>query len=328
MLDKYFPLYIIVFLLTLSLTAIIEKRIIPLLSKNAKQPIYEGGPRWHLTKSGTPTMGGLAFLISVTLAIISTSAFILLRGNERDGISLLICLLYSVSNSVIGIIDDLKKLKNRRNDGLTPIQKLVLQIASAILFLVLRAVILNEGTSISFSFGEIDLGFSYYPIALFILVGIVNSANLTDGIDGLAASVAFGVGVSLFYLSAALSLDGAIIGSALIGASIGFLLFNLHPARIFMGDTGSLFLGALVASSAFALTNPIIIIPLAAVYAIEGLSVVLQVAYFKMTRKRLFRMAPFHHHLEKCGWSENRICIAAIFLTLIASIPVYIFYLP
>ena len=160
------------------------------------------------------------------------------------------------------------------------------------------------------------------------MLGLVNSANLTDGIDGLASSVAFSIGVSLFYISAALSMETAIISSAIIGASIGFLLFNIHPARIFMGDTGSLFFGALVASCAFTLKNPILMLFIAGVYVVEGISVVLQVSYYKLTHKRFFKMAPLHHHLEKCGFTENRICITAIMTTFIVSIPAYIFYLP
>ena len=328
MLDKFFPLYILTFFSALILTVVIEKKLIPKLASIAQQPIYEEGPRWHMKKSGTPTMGGLAFVITSAIILILSSLLIMLKGYSKTAISIIICLLYAVMNSMIGVLDDAKKLRRKKNQGLTPVQKLMLQTASAIIFLVLRKIFIVSTTSVSFSFGRIDLGWFYYPIALFILVGIVNSANLTDGIDGLAASVAFAIGVSLFYISAALSLDGAIISSTIMGAALGFLVFNLNPAKIFMGDTGSLFFGALISSTAFALDNPLIIIPIAAVYAFEGLSVIIQVLCFKMTHKRIFKMAPFHHHLEKCGWSENKICIAAILTTLVLSIPVYIIYLP
>ena len=328
MLDKYFPLYILIFSATLLLTAFLEKKLIPKLTESAKQPIYEGGPHWHVKKSGTPTMGGAAFLLASLIVIIPTSLYFLFTKDSDTAFSLSVCFTYAALNAMIGIIDDLKKLKNKRNDGLTPKQKLLLQIGAAAVFLILRKVILKDGTEIVFSFGAVDLGVLYYPISVFVLVGIVNSANLTDGIDGLAASVAFAIGVSLFYISAALSLDTAILASIIMGAAIGFLIFNLHPAKIFMGDTGSLFFGAIISSAAFTLGNPLIIIPIAAVYAFEGLSVTIQVLYFKMTHKRIFKMAPFHHHLEKCGWSENRICITAILATLAASIPAYIFYLP
>ena len=155
---------------------------------------------------------------------------------------------------------------------------------------------------------------------------LINSANLTDGIDGLASSVTFGIGISLMYISASVNPETSMIAATLIGASLAFLCFNLHPAKIFMGDTGSLFFGALIASSGFSLKNPILLIPIAGVYIIEGISVILQVLFYKLTRKRLFKMAPLHHHFEKCGWSENKICIVAILATLVISIPAFILY--
>ena len=328
MLDKYFPIYVIVFISTFVLTAVIEKFLIPRLTERARQPIYEEGPKWHLKKSGTPTMGGVAFLYASTLALLASIIYALFFISNYVAISVLLSLCYAILNSLIGVIDDLKKLRRKENAGLTPMQKLVLQIIAALLFLAGRALLLSDGTAISFSFGEINLGTLYYPIAIVILLGIVNCANLTDGIDGLASSVAFSIGVSLFYISAALSIESSIISSAIMGAAIGFLLFNLHPAKIFMGDTGSLFFGALIASCAFTLKNPILIIFIAGVYVFEGISVILQVVYYKLTHKRIFKMAPIHHHLEKCGWTENRICIVSILATFVLSIPAYIFYLP
>lgn len=328
MLDKYFPLYIIIFLLTLILTVKIEKKLIPALKEKAAQPIYEEGPRWHIKKSGTPTLGGLAFLIATTVCIIIGSVFSFIFIEKNVAISLIITLLYAISNSLIGVLDDWQKLRKKENLGLTPKEKLFLQLISAIAFLLSRAYFLNENTEISFSFGDVNLGFFYYPISILILLGLINFANLTDGIDGLSSSVAFSIGVSLFYISASLNTENSIISSAILGASIGFLFFNIHPAKIFMGDTGSLFFGAIISASAFNLKNPIIILFIAGVYVIEGISVIVQVIAFKITGKRVFKMAPIHHHLEKCGWSENRICIAAILLTFIMSIPAYILYLP
>ena len=328
MLDKNFPLYIFVFISTLVITAFTEKKIIPRLTERAKQPIYEDGPRWHMKKTGTPTMGGIAFLFASCISLLVSSVFCLLFNSFYVGMSIIISLLYAVLNSAIGIIDDLKKLRKKENEGLTPKQKIALQLIAAVLFLVLRRVLLDDTTELSFSFGTVDIGIFYYPLSLIILLGLVNSANLTDGIDGLASSVAFSIGVSLFYISAALNTETALIASAVIGASIGFLLFNLHPAKIFMGDTGSLFFGAIISSCAFTLKNPILMIFIAGVYVIEGISVVLQVSYYKLTHKRIFKMAPLHHHLEKCGFTENRICITAILATFIISLPAYIFYLP
>ncbi len=328
MLDKLFPLYTVVFLFTFVITAVFEKKLIPVLREKAKQPIYEEGPKWHIKKSGTPTMGGIAFIIAIAFSALISIPILFKFTNNKIILSLLISLTYAILNSFIGIADDLCKLKRKENQGLTPIQKLLLQFAFAILFLYVRHTVIGDSTAISFSFGEIDLGFFYYPLSLTVLVGIINFANLTDGIDGLATSVAFSIAVSLLYISAALSEDVAIISSAIIGATVAFLIFNLHPAKIFMGDTGSLFLGAIISSCALMLENPIILLLISGVYVLEGLSVVLQVAYYKMTKKRLFKMAPLHHHLEQCGWSENRICIVSILLTFVLSVPAYILYLP
>lgn len=328
MLDKFFPLYITVFVITLALTCVIEKNIIPVFSKNAKQPIYEDGPRWHLKKVGTPTLGGLGFLISVSVSLVTCSIVLILTKNYETVLSIVISQIYAALNGAIGIIDDMRKLKRKQNKGLSAKGKLMLQSIFAVMLLAARKILLNDTTKISFSFGDIDLGYFYYPIAFIILLGIINCANLTDGIDGLASSVAFSIGVSLLYISAALSTETAAIASAIIGAALGFLIFNLHPAKIFMGDTGSLYFGALIACSAFTLGNPLIIIFIAGVYVVEGVSVIVQVISYKTTGKRVFKMAPLHHHLEKTGWSENKICIVAILLTFVFSIPVYIFYLP
>ena len=328
MLDKNFPFYILIFFTTLSLTFIIEKALIPLLVKRAKQPIYSEGPKWHESKNGTPTMGGLAFLISISATLIAVSISLYAKGSTGVANSILLSLGYAVLNSVIGLFDDLKKLKKKENKGLSPKQKLIFQSASAVIFLTIRAFAVDNPTALSFSFGLLDVGFFYYPVAFLILVGIVNMANLTDGIDGLATGVGFAGAVSLFYISVALVAEVAFISSAIIGAMVGFLFFNINPAKIFMGDTGSLFIGALIVSSTFMLSNPIITLSINSVYMIEGFSVIIQVAYYKLTQRRLFKMAPLHHHLEKCGWSENKICFVAILTTLVTSIPAYILYVP
>lgn len=328
MLDGLFPLYVAVFIFSFAVTVILEKRLIPALRKKASQPIYTEGPKWHEKKSGTPTLGGLGFLCATILSVLISLPIILkLRGNTAF-LSVLITLIYALLNALVGIFDDLKKLYRKKNKGLSAKEKLFFQLILAVLFLTLRHLFIGDDTKISFSFGEIELGFFYYILSVIILLGIINCANLTDGIDGLASSVAFSIGICLLYISAALVEEVAIISSAMIGISVGFLIFNLHPAKIFMGDTGSLFFGALVASLSIALGNPLISILVGGIYVIEGISVILQVISFKLTGKRIFKMAPIHHHLEKCGWSENRICIVAILLTFVFSIPAYIFYLP
>ena len=329
MLDNFFPYYIATFLLSLTFTAVLEKKLIPKLRSFAAQPIYVDGPKWHSKKRGTPTMGGLAFLIAVITSLCTVLVFFFIRDKREDAISILISLFFCIANALVGIIDDVKKLRSGRNEaGLTPRQKLILQFAIGIGFLLARAIFLNENGDIIFSFGTYNIGLFYYPLALLLIVGVINFANLTDGIDGLAAGVTFSIGVSLFYISCAISSEVSFMAAAVMGSSLGFLIFNLHPAKIFMGDTGSLFFGALVIAGVFALKNPLLIIAIGGVYIIEGISVILQVLYFKKTGKRLFLMAPIHHHLEQMGWSENAICIAAILITLILSIPAYVVYLP
>ena len=328
MTDKYFPFYILAFLGALLLTALAERKLIPALRQKATQPIYEEGPSWHMKKSGTPTMGGLAFLLSIFIICLPAIAFFFISGQAEEATALSILLFYAFVNAGIGIFDDLKKLQKKQNEGLLPRQKLFLQSAAAALFLLLRHTLLSDGTAILFSFGWLELGFLYYPLSMLALLGCVNCANLTDGIDGLAASTAFGAGLSIFYVASAFIPHVSFLSACLMGAMIGFLFFNLHPAKIFMGDTGSLFLGALIAGASFSFENPLLILSFGSIYVIEGLSVVIQVFVFKCTKKRVFKMAPLHHHMEKIGWSENRICLCAIFVTLLTSIAAYMIYLP
>ena len=328
MLDKYFPLYIAAFLIAMLMTALLERRLIPILSGRAKQPIYKEGPSWHEKKSGTPTMGGLAFMIALLAAALPALLIFSLEGKQEELLSLGILLFYTLLNACIGIADDLKKLKRKQNEGLTPMQKLFLQTIAAVLFLLLRYKLLADTSEILFSFGWLKLGWLYYPLSILMLLGCVNCANLTDGIDGLAASVAFGAGLSVFYISSAFIPHATYLSACLMGITVGFLCFNLHPAKIFMGDTGSLLLGALVGGLSFSFQNPLLIFSFGIVYIIEGVSVVLQVLFYKATKKRIFKMAPLHHHLEKSGWSENKICLCSIFLTLICSLAAYMLYLP
>ena len=308
---------ILILIISLGITLAIEWQMIPYLKKRAAQPIYEGGPNWHMKKSGTPTMGGIGFLVAICISLLVVCIF--LRENKTAVASLLITTLFAMLNSVIGIIDDLTKLRRRENAGLKPYEKIIFQLIVAVLFLMARKFFLGDETTLEFSFGKIELGLLYYPLAILIILGTVNCANLTDGIDGLASSVALTIGVMFSFLGGR---DTGITPTcaALSGGCLAFLFYNRHPAKIFMGDTGSLFLGSIACALAFASGNPTIILFLGIVYAIEGLSVILQVAYFKLTKKRLFKMAPLHHHLEKCGLSENQICVIAVSVTVLMSI--------
>ena len=312
-----------IFAATALCTIFLEKKFIPFLKQRAKQPIYEGGPSWHSSKSGTPTMGGIAFIISIALLLgILALCFIISEGQSKVSITLFISLFFALGNALVGLFDDLMKLRRKENAGLTPWQKLLFQFFLSIIFLMARRYMLGDTTSVSTVFGSIELGLFYYPLAILLLLGIVNCANLTDGIDGLATSVAWLIG-AIFFIIGMRSMNASIIlSSALMGGTMAFLIFNVHPARIFMGDTGSLFLGALVSAIAFTCTNPFIVLLIGGVYVIEGASVILQVLCFKLFGKRIFKMAPLHHHLEQKGYKENTICIFAIITTLVLSIPV------
>ncbi len=327
MTDNNLILYIFVFLSALILTALSEKRLIPKLQKKAEQPIYDEGPVWHLKKKGTPTMGGIGFLISLLTVLPIICAYLYFSGEKYFATSLALTLSYATVNSLIGILDDRAKIRKKENAGLTPLQKLILQTAAASVFIIARKIFLHSSTEIVFKNATADLGPFYYPLALIMLVATVNCANLTDGIDGIASGVSFAIGIVLAFLSVNASVDVAFVSFALMGIAVGFLFFNLHPAKIFMGDTGSLFLGSLAGACCVSLGNPLIILFVGIVYLFEGLSVILQVLFFKLTKKRLFKMAPFHHHLEKCGWGENKIVIWAIILTLVFSVPASIVFI-
>jgi len=314
------PIFLFALVLTLIITVATERRLIPYLRARASQPIYEGGPSWHLSKRGTPTMGGIAFVIASAATILLCSMLFSADGDDYDSISAALSIAFAVLNAGIGFLDDLTKLRRKENAGLTPLQKLGLQLLCAVAFLIARAQLLSDGSALEFSFGSVDLGFLYYPFATVILLGITNCANLTDGVDGLSASTAFAVGASMLFITYGSSDSASLISVTLIGSALGFLCFNLHPAKIFMGDTGSLFLGALAASGSFCMKNPTLILPLGIVYVIEGVSVILQVASYKLYKRRIFKMAPLHHHLEKCGVDENGICVMAIITTLAISV--------
>ena len=319
MTDTNLIIYLFAFAFSFILTVGAEKRLIPRLCVYAKQPIYKEGPSWHEKKSGTPTMGGIAFLLAGTLALSVSVIFFYHKGDYKGATSILLVATYALASGLIGIFDDLKKLKRQQNAGLSPKQKLLLQSLAAIGYLLLRSYFLNDMPRLYFSFGVFDIGYIYYPLSFIMLIGSVNCANLTDGIDGLASGVAFAIGASLFYMTYSSNPDICAVSAALVGLSLGFLCFNLNPARIFMGDTGSLYLGGVVSASVIALGNPLLMLFLGSVYLIEGVSVIIQVVSYKTRKKRVFLMAPLHHHLERRGASENRIVLIFMFITFVSS---------
>ncbi len=313
--------------LTFALTAIILRFLIPKLkSMKLGQQILDIGPRWHKSKEGTPTMGGLGFNISAVIVGSVMAVAMAASGNSEGLEKLIIVLAFAVVSGAIGIVDDMTKFKNHRNEGLTATQKYLLQLISAGLFLAALKFTDNITTEITLPFTEIsaDIGVFYYIISILLITGIVNAVNLTDGIDGLASSVT--LALSAFFAVAAFSLEQlptAVMSGITAGACLGFLVYNFYPARVFMGDTGSLFLGGLAIGMAYMLGNPLIIVIVGIVYIGEAASVILQVGCYKLTKKRILKMAPIHHHFEKCGWSELKIVGVFSLVTVIAGVIAY-----
>lgn len=313
--NEFTLIFTAVALSVFALTVVAERILIPILrSRKMGQRILEIGPRWHKAKEGTPIMGGLGFILATLIVM---AVFFIIRaaqGASAKYIPLALTLAYAVANGAIGFVDDYCKLIRKQNEGLTWKQKLFLQLFVAASYVCVMSYTGNMTTWVAIPFTDrgIDLGWVYYPLAITVLSGVVNGGNITDGIDGLASSVTFVAGGFLAVWAFAGGLeDLSIVSALLLGSSLGFLVYNFHPARVFMGDTGSLFLGALVIGATFMEGEEIIGLLICSVFVLEMLSSLLQVLYFRLTHgKRLFKMAPFHHHLEKCGWSENQIVAA------------------
>ena len=320
-------LFLLTFALTLVLTVTLIRILLPILKRrHIGQKILEIGPAWHNPKEGTPTMGGISFVIASLLAILIAGALLSGALPPLFWRPLLFTFLYALCNAAIGLIDDMTKFQRAQNEGLTPAQKLVLQISLSALYLTLLRIYGYIDTSIYIPYLDTvwELGLLFYPLAIILSVGMVNCVNLSDGIDGLASSTAL-IYAAFFAIAAVLLSEqtAMLLATTMMGACLGFLFFNRHPAHLFMGDTGSLFLGGMAVGCGFLIGNPLLIIVAGAIYVFEGISVLLQVFYYKLTKKRLFLMAPFHHHLEKCGYSENKIVLlfslaASLFAALAA----------
>ncbi|MCL2366584.1 MAG: phospho-N-acetylmuramoyl-pentapeptide-transferase [Oscillospiraceae bacterium] len=295
--------------ISLAVTAIVGRFLIPTLRRlKAGQSIREDGPTWHNQKQGTPIMGGLMFISGITVVCFTVGFTALRNGDFRHVFILVFALIFAA----IGFLDDYEKLKKKQNLGLRAKQKFALQALVALGFVIFMRVTGNLNPSLYVPFVNITWHIPepiYYLFAIFVIVGTVNSVNITDGVDGLATGVT--IPVAIWFVIIALSWSVASVGifaAALVGGLIAFLFFNFHPAKVFMGDTGSLFLGGAVCAMAFALDMPLILIPLGIVYFVETLSDLIQITYFKLTKgKRVFKMAPIHHHFEMLGWSEYKL---------------------
>ena len=319
-------LYCLAIVIAAVITGLLGYFMVPFLHKiKFGQTIREVGPSWHKNKQGTPTMGGIMFIIGSSVAAVICIAFLWLNGSAETQLMLVKVMagaLMAVGFGIVGFLDDYISIKKHRNLGLTEIQKLILQfiIVGAYLLSVAFAGGTTE-TVIPF-LGSVDLGFFYYILAAVFIVGMVNAVNFTGGIDGLNTSVTLVVALVFSVIAMLLNRVGlSLYAAAIVGAMIGFLFWNANPAKVFMGDTGSLFLGGAVCALAFGVNMPILLILIGIIYIVEILSVVLQVTYFKISHgKRIFKMAPIHHHFEMCGWNENKICFVFSGVTLLAGI--------
>ncbi len=308
------------------ISAVIGKFLVPALRRwKAGQSIKEDGPTWHMSKQGTPTMGGLMFILATIIVVLVFNGPAILSGDWTSVIVLVFALVFGA----IGFLDDYAKIKKKENTGLTAGQKFLLQLAAAILFIVLlrKCGILSPNLYVPFFGVELHLPWVVYLIfAVLVITGTVNAVNITDGLDGLSSSVtlpvcaffaaAFGWAWVKWQQSGTAGM--AVFAAALFGGLVGFLLYNHYPAKVFMGDTGSLFLGGAVCGMAFALDMPLILILVGIIYIIETLSDIIQVTYFKATHgKRIFRMAPLHHHLEMGGWNEKKVVFVFASISLV-----------
>ena len=318
---SFSSLFAITLAITLVVTVSTTRILLPVLRRHHMgQRILAIGPAWHRQKEGTPTMGGLAFLPAVLLSLGVSGLLYAKHLPAFFWRPLLLTLLFAMANAAVGVVDDLTKFRKEQNEGLSPVQKLVLQITFASAYIALLRLYghVDSGIYIPFLNTVWELGPLYYPFSVLLCVGVVNCVNLADGVDGLCSSTSAVLGC-FFVVAATLLAEGSALlcATALIGVALGFLFFNRHPAKIFMGDTGSLFLGSMAVGCGFLIDNPLILLVAGGVFIFEGISVILQVSWYKMTGKRLFRMAPFHHHLEKCGMSETGIVLLFIFIATV-----------
>ena len=305
-------------------TIILGIFIIPILQRlKVGQSEREDGPKSHLKKSGTPTMGGIIMAISIIGA--SIVAFGHYMGKEPEiGKKLIPLILAAIGFGLVGFIDDYKKVILRNTDGLKPSAKMLGLLIVSVLYVIYITQILNVGTDIIIPFFKTTIKLPlliYIPFTIFVILATTNAINLTDGIDGLSTSVSMIIVACLTVIGIIKGEpEVALFGSLVSGACLGFLMFNLHPAKVFMGDTGSLLLGGVIVSMALYLKMPLILVIIAIVPVLETLSVIIQVSYFRKTGNRIFKMAPLHHHFELSGWKESTVVSVFSLITLIACI--------
>lgn len=313
-----------ILLLSFVITVVLGLIIVPILRKlKVGQIERSDGPESHLKKQGTPTMGGIIIMLGIIIVTVGAYIYYKLRNPELAQ-NLLPILGLTIGFGIIGFIDDFKKLVLKNTKGLSPSLKMLGLLIISVIYVLYLINGLNLGTEmyvpILKQYVNLPIYF-YIPFAIVVILGTTNAVNLTDGIDGLSSSVCTIIITCLTIIATMFEIKEIVVfGAVVIGAVLGFLMFNIHPAKVFMGDTGSLFLGGVISGIALYLKMPLILLVIAIIPVIETLSVIIQVAYFKKTGKRVFKMAPIHHHLELSGWKENQVVMLFSVITLVASV--------
>ncbi len=312
-----------ILLITFAISVICGIITIPILKKlKIGQIERDDGPASHLKKQGTPTMGGIIMIVAIIIATVGACIFFSVTNNQELIKRLIPLLIITIAFGMIGFIDDFKKLVLKNTDGLKPKYKMLGLLIIAVIYVLFLVYGFNLGTDTYIPIFKIYINipvFLYIPLAGLVILSTTNAINLTDGVDGLASSVSCLIITCLTVIGISNQMyEVSIFGSIVIGATLGFLIFNLHPAKVFMGDTGSLMLGGVISSIALYLKMPLLLVVIAIIPVLEALSDIIQVMYYKKTGKRVFKMAPLHHHFELSGWKENKIVVVFSLITLIA----------
>ena len=315
----------ITLMLTFLITVIIALIIIPILKKiKVGQIEREDGPKSHLKKQGTPTMGGIIFMISIAISTFGCYLYYRAQNQMEVAGNLIPMLLLTIGFGVVGFVDDFKKLVFKNTEGLKPSYKMLGLLFISVLYSLFIVKFSKVGTGVYVPILKVTVNlpvFLYIPFSILVILATTNAINLTDGVDGLSSSVCAIIITCLTVIGMIYNItEISIFGSIVVGAVLGFLTFNLHPAKVIMGDTGSLFLGGVISGMALYLKMPLILVLIALIPILETLSVIIQVAYFKKTGNRIFKMAPLHHHFELSGWNENKVVRVFSVITLLVSI--------
>lgn len=311
-----------VLLITFFISVVCGLITIPILKKlKVGQIERDDGPASHLKKQGTPTMGGIIMIITSIIVVTCTYIYLVMIGNENTAKNLLPLLLIAIGFGMVGFVDDFKKLVLKNTDGLKPKFKMLGLLIIAVIYVLFLVYGIQIGTDTYIPIVKTYINipiYLYIPLAIIVLLATTNAVNLTDGIDGLSSSVSAIIVTCLTVIGISNQIyEVSIFGSIVIGTILGFLIFNIHPAKVFMGDTGSLMLGGVISGLALYLKMPLLLVLIAIIPVLETLSVIIQVAYFKKTGNRIFKMAPLHHHFELSGWKENKVVVVFSVITLI-----------